>query len=510
MVQRLIRWRALACALLAAIALAGCAPKPDAEQVRQAVQQQLDAAFGARVLQIESFRRAGSQPLSRTDGRDGRLVYFSAELKLMSDYHFGEWDKHNVGTLANLLGAGPKGIAGLGANGNLKGETLRVNGSAAFLREGANDWKLVPTAPAPEVVATLPHAAAGAGVVPRPKEAPQPSDAELALEELRVLLNSPTGPTLSTAERDAIVTTAAQTAVRQVRARLARTADTIALAAGPASGAYEEVARALAARAAQAGVSFEVPASDGSVGNIRLLADGAAQFALVQSDVAMAAYEGQGRFGGAAQPELRVVASLFPEAVQLVVRADGPIKAVTDLAGRRVDLGLAHSGTRANALAILAAHHLALDSLQVVTASTLAQATELLVQGKIDALFTTVHAPAHALQRAAAKSKLAWIDILPTDALRASGLVPLKLPARTYAGQAEPVQTLATTALLVTRTDVPETQVDTLLKLLFEPATTPRGEGAAVAQINTGTAREGVTIPFMPAAQSYLERHTPR
>lgn len=507
MVQRLTRWRTLACALLAAFMLAACAPKPDAELVREAVQQQLDAAFGARVLQIESFRRAGSQPLS---GRDGRLVYFSAELELMSDYHFGEWDKHNVGTLANLLGAGPKGITGLGGNGNLKGDTLRVNGSAAFLHEGTNEWKLVPTAPAPAVDTALPQAAAGAAVLPRPKEAPQPSEAELALDELRALLRAPTGPTLPSAERDAIVTEEAQSAVRQARARLARSADTIALAAGPASGAYEEVARALAARAAQAEVSFELPDSDGSVGNIRLLADGAAQFALVQNDVAMAAYQGQGRFGGAAQPELRAVASLFPEAVQLVVRADGPIKTVADLAGRRVDLGLPHSGTRANAMAILAAHRLAPDSLQIVSGNTLAQATELLVQGKIDALFTTVHAPARALQRAAVRSRLALIDILPTDALRASGLVPLKLPARTYAGQAEPVQTLATTALLVTRSDVPTKQVDTLLELLFEPASTPRGEGAAMAQINTSTAREGVTIPFMPAAQTYLERRTKR
>ncbi len=507
MVQRLKRCCALACVLFAALALVGCAPQPDAELVRQAVQQQLDAAFGARVLQIESFRRAGSQPLP---GRDGRLVYFGAELKLVSDYHFGDWDKHNVGTLANLLGAGSKGISGLRAEGNLKGETLRVNGTASFLREGANQWQLVPTAPPQEIVATVPPAAAGAAVLPRPKEAPPPSDAEQALEELRALLHTPTGPTLSTAARDEIVTEAAQAAVRQARARLLRNADTIALAAGPAGGAYDEVARALAARAARAGVSFELPNSDGSVGNIRLLADGEAQFALVQNDVAMAAFHGRGRFGGAAQPDLRAVASLFPEAVQLVVRAEGNIKSVADLAGRRVDLGLKHSGTRANALAILAAHDLTLESLQEVTGSTLSDAVALLAQGKIDALFTTVHAPARALQLAAAKSKLAFIDILPTDALRASGLVPLKLPARTYAGQAEPVQTLATTALLVTRSDVPASQVDAMLKLVFEPASTPRGEGSAMAQIGTGTAREGVAIPFMAAAQAYLESHAPR
>lgn len=507
MVQRLKRWCALACVLFAAQTLVGCAPQPDAEFVRQAVQQQLDAAFGARVLQIESFRRAGSQPLP---GRDGRLVYFGAELRLLSDYHFGAWDKHNVGTLANLLGAGSKGISGLGAQGNLKGETLRVNGSASFLREGANQWQLVSTAPPQEVVATVPPAAAGAAVLPRPKEAPPPSDAEQALEELRALLHTPTGPTLSTVTRDEIVTKAAQAAVREARARLLHNADTIALAAGPAGGAYEEVARALAARAARVGVSFELPDSGGSVGNIRLLADGEAQFALVQNDVAMAAFHGRGRFGGAAQPDLRAVASLFPEAVQLVVRADGNIRSIADLAGRRVDLGLKHSGTRTNALAILAAHDLTLESLQEVTDSTLSQATDLLAQGKIDALFATVHAPARALQRAAAKSRLAFIDILPTDALRASGLVPLKLPARTYAGQAEPVQTLATTALLVTRADIPADKVDKVLRIVFEPGSTPRTEGSAMMQIGIRTAREGVTIPFVPAAQNYLERHIPR
>ncbi|MEO8123764.1 MAG: TAXI family TRAP transporter solute-binding subunit [Burkholderiales bacterium] len=508
MVQLVARRLILAFALLAALALAACAPQPDAEIVRKAVQQQLDTAFGARVLQIEKFKRAGSQSLA---GRDGRLVYYDAELKLLSDYNFGDWDKHNVGTLANLLGAGPKGIFGLGADGNRQGDSLGVYGSAAFLREGTNSWRLVPTAPPQEVVATLPPAAAGAAVRPRPKEAPPPTEAELALEELRALLHSPTGPTMSTAERDAIVTEAAQAAVRQARTSLARTADTIVLAAGPPSGAYEEVARALAARAKAASVSFELSdGSEGSVGNIRLLADGAVQFALVQNDIALAAFEGRGRFGGAAQADLRAVASLFPEAVQLVVRADGPIKRVADLAGRRVDLGLESSGTRANALAILAAHDIKLESLQAVTGGTLSQAAGMLVEGKIDALFTTVHAPARVLQQVAAKSRLAFVDILPTDALRASGLVPLKLPARTYAGQIEPVQTLATTALLVTRGDVPASQVDAMLKLVFEPVSTPRGEGAAMAQIGTGTAREGVTIPFMPAAQAYLERHTRR
>jgi len=107
---------------------------------------------------------------------------------------------------------------------------------------------------------------------------------------------------------------------------------------------------------------------------------------------------------------------------------------------------------------------------------------------------------------AAARTRLAWIDLLPTDALKASGLLPLKLPARTYPGQNEPVQTLAATGLMITRADVPAAQVDAMLKLLFDAGGSARSEGAAAAQIDLPTARVGVLIPWHPAAEAFLAR----
>ena len=492
------RWLAL---LLAALVLAGCTRQPDAEFVREAVQQQLDAALGGRVLQIEQFRRAGSQQLS---GREGRLVYFNAQLKLMRSYDFTRWDALNVASLASLLGAGSLGIRGLKADGNPEGDLLGVYGSAAFAGVGGTAWQLLPTGPAPELVETESPAAAGASVRPRAKEIPEPSAAEVALERLQALFDADTGPTVSAAQRDAIVTEALDSAYRTAQARLARAADTIVLAGGPEGGEYAEVSRAIAERARRAGVHFETRTSEGSVGSIRLLHGGDAQFALVQSDIAAAAFAGRGRFGGAAQPELRAVASLFPEPVQLVVRASGPIKTVADLKGKRVDLGLEGSGARANALAILAANGVALETLAGSTGNTLPDAAAFLATDKIDALFTTVHAPARALQAVAARTRLAWIDLLPTDALRESGLLPLKLPARTYAGQTEPLQTLAVTGLLITRADVPALQVDAVLKLLFDSGNTQLAEGSAVSQIQRRSAREGVTIPWHPGAEAFL------
>lgn len=503
-VQLVIVLRRWAAWLLVALAVAGCARQPDAQVVRDAVQQQLDAALGGRVLQIEQFRRAGSQQLS---GRDGRLVYFNAQLKLLRAYDFTQWDAHNVASLASLLGAGPLGIRGLKDSGNQAGDLLGVYGSAAFASgDGGKAWQLLPTAPPAELLAEDAPAAAGAAVRARPKESPQPTAAEVALQRLSALLTADSGPTVSDARREAILTETFDEAYRNAQARLQRTADTIVLAGGVEGGEYAGVARAIADRAARAGVHFEARTGEGSVGSIGQLHRGEAQFALVQSDIAVAAFAGRGRLGGAAQPELRAVASLFPEPVQLVVRAGGPIKSIADLPGKRVDIGPENSGTRANALAILAANGIALDSLAATTRSGLADAAALLAAGKIDALFATAHAPARALQAAAARTPLAWLDLLPTDALRESGLMPLKLPARTYPGQTEPVQTLAATSLLVTRADVPAAQVDAVLKLLFDSGAARPEEGSAMSQIQRRSAREGVAIPWHPEAEAFIAK----
>lgn len=506
MVQLVTLLRSWAWLALAVAALAGCAREPDAEAVRQAVQQQLDDALGGRVLQVERFRRAGAQQLADA----GRLVYFDAQLKLMREYDFTRWDAHNVASLANLLGAGPKGIFGLKTGGNQAGDLIGVYGSAAFAASGGGKtWRVVPTAPAAEATLGDLPAAAGASVRPRPKESPLPTAAEAALERLSGLLSAGVDPAIPPARRDAIVVDALDAAYRDAEARLARAAKTVVLAGGPDGGEYAQVVRVIGERARRAGLHLAALTGEGSVGNIRLLHGGEAQFALVQSDIAAAAYAGRGRFGGASQTELRALASLFPEPVQLVVRAGGPIRSLADLKGRRVDIGPESSGTRVNALDVLAANGIAVDSLGAVSGSTLSEATALLAAGKIDALFATVHAPSRALQALAAKIPLAWIDLLPTDALRASGLLPLKLPARTYAGQAEPVQTLAATALLVTRADVPSAQVDALLGLLFGGAGEAIDQGSAVSQIRRRSAREGVTIPWYPGAEAFIDKAAP-
>lgn len=488
----------VACAVALLLA-AGCARGPDAGDVREAVQGQLDAALGGRVLTVKSLVPAGSAPLS---GRDGRLKYFNAELEFARDYDFTNWNAHSVSSLAALLGAGPKGVLGLKEGGNRAGDTLGVYGTAAFEKQG-DRWAIVPLAQHTALqTAEVPAAALTAAVRPQPHEVPPPSPAQAAYAKLGELLALPPSAGITESDREAILVEEFRRTHREARLRLEQKADEIAVAGGPPGGAYEETLAALDARAAAAGIALTTLPSEGSLGNIRLLIDRRAQFALVQNDIARSAYAGSGRFAGAPQRELRAVASLFPETIQLVTRAKSDISGVADLAGKRVGLGPAGSGTRANALAILAANGVAEDALAATFPGPLTAATRALAEDGIDAFFITVHAPALELQRLAASTPLAWVPIGPSRELVAAGLVPITMPAKTYAGQVTPIPTLAATALLVTREDVPPVQVERMLRLLFEGQ--HRVESAAVSRIALRTAREGVNLPWSPVAEAWL------
>jgi len=493
---------AWALALLAALALAGCARGPDAQLVTQAVQQQLDGAMGGPVLAIESLKLAGSAPLADAEGR---LVYFDARLKLARDYDFTRWSSHSVASLGALLGAGPKGIVGLSAVGNRTGDVLGVHGTAAFVRDGSG-WRLVANPLTGEVVPASPGPAASvAAVQPRPREVAPPSAAEQALANLSALVGRPAPPTMNPAEHERIVREELEHAHASLAQRLARQQSLIVVAGGPAGGAYQETLDALDAGAARTRLTLETLVTEGSVGNIRLLADRTAQFAIAQNDVVRNAYRGRGRFAGAPQTDLRALASLFPEPVQLVVRAKSGIATVADLSGRRVGLGPEGSGTRASALALLDASGLAPDALAAAGAEPVAAALDALAAGTLDAVFVTAHAPAAEIQRLAKRTPIALVPFGPSKPLIEAGLVPFTIPPRTYVGQDAPVPTVAATALLVARNDAPDAQADALLDLLFGPGAAV--SGAAAGQITLRTAREGITIPMLPAADRWLAAH---
>ena len=75
--------------------------------------------------------------------------------------------------------------------------------------------------------------------------------------------------------------------------------------------------------------------------------------------VAARAFAGEEPFkSGGPIKTLRALGSLFPEPIHLVVAAGSSIREVSELRGKRVDIGLPNSGTRYDAVMVLAAYGL--------------------------------------------------------------------------------------------------------------------------------------------------------
>ena len=123
---------------------------------------------------------------------------------------------------------------------------------------------------------------------------------------------------------------------------------------GPERGTYIQIGQDLSKWVAQpAGIDLEVMASKGSAENVqRMRFEPGVKLALVQSDVYQAyidmANAGNADAGTAIRP-LRLIMPLYDEEINVVVRADSPMKTLADIKDKNISIGLLGSGTAQSA-----------------------------------------------------------------------------------------------------------------------------------------------------------------
>ncbi len=492
--------RSLTSALLLvfALVLTACDNGPDAAATKEVLQERLGAALKPPVTDVESFRRVGSGPLpAAADGKARRIVYYNAVLKLNQDVNFASWNGLNASAFAALLGATDRGITGIKQGGNKSGDQLHVHGTATFVDEGGT-WQPVPWV-SPMVGVASPENNTGL-----------PSEAKQQLDRVQALL---TGGGGTREARNTIVAEELGKAYGWMQLRLDRLDRTFVVAGGQTGGEYAAIADLIASQLGSHGLPASAAATAGSFENARLLHQKLADIGLLQSDIAALAAKGEGAFAqDGPMPELRALGSLFPEAIQIVTAKGSPISTVADLKGKRVDIGQPGSGTRPNAEAVLAASGVALTDLGEIKAAGLAEGLRMLAAGEVDAVITTIAAPAQSLQRAATTTGIKLISIGPQERTILAGahpdLVSVTLPANTYPGQTESVDTVAVTALLVGTTELSDSAVETLLTEVYGGIDFMRAGSTAGSLISRATAQTGLTLPLHPAAERFLLRTT--
>jgi TRAP transporter TAXI family solute receptor len=253
-------------------------------------------------------------------------------------------------------------------------------------------------------------------------------------------------------------------------------------------------------------------ATPGSIENLRLINNAQLESGFAQADLAAWAYTGAKVFAEAGPlRRLRAIASLFPEAAHLVVRAESPIHSLADLKGKRVSLGEAGSGTAADATVLLAAAGFGEKGL---TRRYLrpGPAAEQLKDGSLDAMFLVGGYPVPAIREVAASVPIRLVPIEGkiVDALKKdfSFYSRTEIPAASYPGVDSGTPSLGFSALWLVNADIDADLVYAITQSLWNPATAavlaaldPIGN-----RIRLDRALDGLSVPLHPgAARFYRE-----
>ena len=473
--------------------LVACSRGPDNDVLNTEIQQRLDQQFSDKLFRIIKLTRKGSAP--RLDGVDGIYVYYNLELEFLREYNLISWRGLNIGTLAAVLGAATTGIEGFNSNGNKKGDHLSIRGRVGYYQLDnnwvANTFTPIQSEKSIAVVETL--------------DTPSP---DAIIKNIRNLLNHNTDVTRS--EHDRV-------SLRELRRSLARIdlghADLEqyhTLGTGWPTGSYYKFGEAFSAYANKQGFKIFNYASEGSLENGYRVNTGRIDFALLQSDVAEVLYKGWIEEGQLPSPDLRAIASLWPEAVHVITLRDNSIKTISDIEGKKIAIGSIRSGTRFTAARIwLAAgfERLSHDNVKLLSRGNSIKALE---NGEVDALVLVGAIPDPAIQDLAQRRD--DIYFVPLEQNIITKLVEKNfsyygqpIPAKTYPGQTESVLSLGMTALLTTSVNTPNEVVEQYMKLMQEGAEEISQTFYRAGFITHKTVRLGISMPLHPAAKEYYE-----
>ncbi|MGO2241917.1 MAG: TAXI family TRAP transporter solute-binding subunit [Halomonas sp.] len=245
-----------------------------------------------------------------------------------------------------------------------------------------------------------------------------------------------------------------------------------------------------------------------SVENMGLIMRGDADLALALADTVHQAYTGTGDFDGRQVENTRALASVYPNAVQLVTLAESDIKSIADLAGKRVSVGAPGSGTELNARALLEANGVDYEDFtpQRLNFNETADAIR---DGDIDAGFWSVGPPTSSILNLAATRDIRLIGFSDEEIANAQEeeavFAPYELAAGMYDGMDEAVQTIGIPNVLVVNADMDEELAYQLTQLLFENTDELIAVHPAANDTTVQFTMDSTPVPLHPGALRYFE-----
>lgn len=245
-----------------------------------------------------------------------------------------------------------------------------------------------------------------------------------------------------------------------------------------------------------------------SVENMGLIMRGDADMALALADTVYQAYTGTGDFETRQIEATRALASMYPNAVQLVTLAESDIHSLADLEGKRVSVGAPGSGTELNARALLEANGISYDDF-TPQRFNFNETADAIRDGDIDAGFWSVGPPTSSIMNLATTRDIRLIGLSDEEIANAQEEVAVfarySLGENLYEGMDEAVPTIGVPNVLVVNAAMDEELAYQLTELLFENTDELIAVHPAANDTTVEFTMESTPVPLHPGSIRYFE-----
>jgi len=261
----------------------------------------------------------------------------------------------------------------------------------------------------------------------------------------------------------------------------------------------------------KSGVVSITAQSTGATGeNLNLLGGGDIELALVQNDLSHYAYSGLEIYKDNAVTNFKAIARLYPEVIHVVAQANSEIKSIADFKGKRISVGASGSGNEANCRQIFEFFNLDPEYKDIRPLFiSYAETTNHFKDRQVDAFVYTTGVPSPSIMDITLLQDAVFVPIGGEDRANIIKKYPFfaadVIPAGSYKGLTEDLETVAVQYIMVVRDDIPEEIVYAMTKALFENLDALGNAHAKGKEVSLEKALDGITVPLHSGAEKYYK-----